>query len=1049
MNSYDKMKILGEALSEGRTEDIVPLIAENCYYESSYSGKTLSGVKNILSYIQSVYSNTNDTCSYTYTIISLETILSKGMDFQDLKQQDGMYICSYGLLLYQYGTKNPVAVIVCMINSEEKFCSIQLSRDKSKFNVHFFGEEIEDDSPNDLPCTVKPFQKNGCWEESTDLSPQKAQTKKYDRLYIWQKADEYIKQWLPRKGYTVLKSVIFKDCIGYRCKRNDWDYTVFMYAYGKRKTFQLSGDSCHWLAGHSFAKQSIVLILCLNVHRYMDGSGIKYRIRNYCGDDQYEPELWKLDKMNGKPFLQYYPCQERTDRLWQLMYAFNREATDIYDCIIVDENPSFKNNTICDMQFKNTEFYHILHEIHQKYGNMKLGYVRFHDSVYIAVPYIENFGFFDFNIDTFTNRIFEISAYPFDGGEKKVSEFIKTKRREPYDLFHNIPKLIKAVPLTPVPTERFSVKLLFDNGECRKYVLPVESETEKQDSIYYMDYCFTDEIWASVSVVEQHQSRYLDYPGCGPAIRFDNQFLIAGTRCYLESEAYSEPEFTDEIVYSDDKNQIRKLWKWNAGFLHEDKETGLIQVLLSGHAFNWYGKSVFASVEGERMTSLTFDITEKFNENLACVGIRGYGYGFVDKNMNFTVPMRYDEANDFLNGKALVRLDKVWYCIDKEGRELKIAPKDGSNYQKVVGYVDGMCRISSLKIGKEDLAYYSENEAGIWGFVDETGEAVIAPQYIYAYDFEDGIAIVAKGKWTIDPKWDNLYNQGCYWTEEELWGGIDKSGKEVIPFIFDEIKFFNDCNEVYMAHYGGWQNGSWGVIDRSGKWLAEPIFKDIDYIYHDGLFAFYEEKPGENRKDSLMGIYDIREKKVLFKPQFSDIDFEKNGDIMVEIFDGMLGRRVCKLIDRTGKERFESIYSSIYTLRTPYEVTIKEESGSKRGLIDEKGNVILPCVYDDVPWDGFHHEYHMMLFETNGKKGIRDYNGNVIIPAIYLEIYGWGDPFLTVRIGDKNNYREGLITFTGKQVVLAEYKHIEWCRDKKHFFCCLDDVCEMYRIEEI
>ena len=45
--------------------------------------------------------------------------------------------------------------------------------------------------------------------------------------------------------------------------------------------------------------------------------------------------------------------------------------------------------------------------------------------------------------------------------------------------------------------------------------------------------------------------------------------------------------------------------------------------------------------------------------------------------------------------------------------------------------------------------------------------------------------------------------------------------------------------------------------------------------------------------------------------------------------------------------------------------------------------------------------------------------------------------------------KNGTFTFTGKQVVPAEYKHIEWCRDKKHFFCCLDDVCEMYRIEEI
>ena len=47
------------------------------------------------------------------------------------------------------------------------------------------------------------------------------------------------------------------------------------------------------------------------------------------------------------------------------------------------------------------------------------------------------------------------------------------------------------------------------------------------------------------------------------------------------------------------------------------------------------------------------------------------------------------------------------------------------------------------QLGFMDLAYHSDNSeiAGNWGFVNEKGQEIIAPQYIYAYDFEDGIAI--------------------------------------------------------------------------------------------------------------------------------------------------------------------------------------------------------------------------------------------------------------------------------------------------------------------
>lgn len=461
--------------------------------------------------------------------------------------------------------------------------------------------------------------------------------------------------------------------------------------------------------------------------------------------------------------------------------------------------------------------------MHREYGDMKLGYARYNDVVYCAVPYIEGLGFFtwtSFRPAKGMERMYNLMRDPFDGGERKVQEFIKTERREPDDLFADIPKLVRAEPLAPVPTERFAVKLWFDNGECRKYMLPVPEEDEGAETVAYDRHSFTDAVWRTVSVIPRHESRHEGYPECGAAIVFKNGFLVAGTRCYTESEPYSEPELTDAVVYVDEKYQIRKIWKWNVNSLHEDEETCLLKVLISGQAFNWYGKSVFASIDGKRLTSLTFDLIDNFQEDLARVAIVGHGYGFVDKKMNLVIPMKYDKAEDFRNGKAKVRLGDKWIYIDRNGRELEIGGNSNQDhYQEVGEYSEGMCRVSTLKLRFMDIAYHSDyaEVAGTWGYVDEAGEEVISPQYIYANDFENGIAIVAKGKWTIDPKWDNEYNQGLYWTEEELWGAIDKDGNEVIPFIFDEIKHFCDRSDMFMVHYGGWKDGKWGGSRLQGQ----------------------------------------------------------------------------------------------------------------------------------------------------------------------------------------------------------------------------------------
>lgn len=314
-------------------------------------------------------------------------------------------------------------------------------------------------------------------------------------------------------------------------------------------------------------------------------------------------------------------------------------------------------------------------------------------------------------------------------------------------------------------------------------------------------------------------------------------------------------------------------------------------------------------------------------------------------------------------------------------------------------------------------------------------------------DFENGIAIVAKGKWTIDRKWDNKYNQGRYWTEEELWGAIDKDGNEVIPFIFDEIKHFFDRSDMFMVHYGGWKDGHWGVVDCKGNWLAEPTFEGFSYETWKDRILFYAEDPDATGDGLPMGIYDLAQKKVLFEPQFLDVTFRDNGDMEVEVFDEELGRTIEKIIDPSGKERFKSIYSSIYTWHDLYEVVIRDKDGARHGLIDKEGNEILPCIYD-VPWNGFYHEQQRICFVENGKQGMKDYDGNIIIPAIYHEIHGRKDPYLTVRVGEKDSYKEGLITYDGKTVIEANHSRIGWCSDHKHFFCCADGRCEMYVVED-
>lgn len=1045
-DKLELLTILARAFCQGDVDSLGEVLIDNCKYNSDYAQKRVASSTAIIDNMRRVHDAVQNDIekgkdsSYSYEIVQVEDILNSDTKLDDLHGDSFFEVCDSGLLLFQYDSEKPVAVVYIKVTPGGKISEINLSRNRKWFNVSFYAQSELDDSDNDIPYTVKPMTPHDIHVKNLQsvFSHQKNEYAELDddEVYIWRKADASFKQLLNERGYNILESQVFDDCIGYRCKRNNCNYTIYMFAFGQNQTISMDGDYCTKLLDNNLSNNSEVLVAYLNVIRTVEGNSRRYSVCSYSGNTNDTIEFWRVKTVNERNILEFFPRMELVDITNRLMYAFNCDNRDVYECIVCESNPAFENEMSGGV-FYNIAFYNRLLKLHKEHGDMKLGYVRFNDVIYSRVPYIEDYGYFSFTVDA-DDKIQKLVAHPFDGGERKYAEIIKTNEKEDGTLFDNIPLLSDVSAFEPVFTERFALKLHFDNGECRKYVLPSDINSEGDEVVTINEHVFTNKIWASAKVEASSD------PARGMAVTFTNGYSISVLKCYENSTQYSEPEICNDVVYEDQDFYVERSWKWNAKSVYREKETEPLRVLIKGAAFNYDGISTFASLEGERICSIDFDYLSSFNEGLAQVGRCGYGYGYVDKDLNLVIPMIYENASDFEGGTAKVKKNGEWIIIDKRGNRIDKSTEFSHIYQDIGNFSEGMCRVSTLKLGFMDLAYHSDYAeiAGIWGYINDEGEEIVSPQYIYAEDFCGGVAIACKGEWTIDEKWNNKFNSGRYWTETELWGGIDKNGNEVIPFIFDEIKEFWADDGVFMAHYGGWENGKWGVIDSQGKWLADPIFEDIDYSYKDGLFAFYNSDKWSD--GSLLGIYDINQQQVVLEPQFEDVSFMDDGWIEVELFDKVLGRNVEKIIDIYGNEKFPSNYSSIYTWRKPYEVVIRDKDGDRHGLINEDGTEVLPCKYD-VVWRGISYEQKVIVYKENEKCGIKDFDGNILVEPKYYELRGIDNPLLIVRVGDKDNYKEGMITRNGTEVIPAIYHSIRWI-NKEYFVCCGNEGCEMHRM---
>lgn len=287
------------------------------------------------------------------------------------------------------------------------------------------------------------------------------------------------------------------------------------------------------------------------------------------------------------------------------------------------------------------------------------------------------------------------------------------------------------------------------------------------------------------------------------------------------------------------------------------------------------GKKLFIDETGRAVMTPQFDIIHDFSEGVAAVNIgekripnlglisNPGKWGYIDKAGKLVLPLRFTHAEDFSEGLAGVKDGERGGFIDHQGRFVFDVPLDvtlrfhegvvGVLWKGTLSYFDrtGKRIATPADYGPKSNSF-SEGLApislgGKWGFMDRTGKLVIEAKFEDAENFSAGLAPVRIHR--DETIWCPADESGNRSGATMMWGYIDKTGKLVIPAVFNSAAPFREglsavrtCDQAYF-------------IDNSGRKViagnftyASPFsggLARVETLTKDGLLWGYVDKTGK------------------------------------------------------------------------------------------------------------------------------------------------------------------------------------------------------------
>jgi hypothetical protein len=345
-----------------------------------------------------------------------------------------------------------------------------------------------------------------------------------------------------------------------------------------------------------------------------------------------------------------------------------------------------------------------------------------------------------------------------------------------------------------------------------------------------------------------------------------------------------------------------------------------------------------------------------FSEGLAMLvfeveGEDDYRNGYLSEQGKLAIPAIYNEAQNFLDGRALVRYKNKWFSINKKGRRLKKVSYNQRRAAKYGGYW---------------LSYQDYNL-----------------HFSYA-KIKHGLAN-AKNRVIIPVEYDNLRGFGSRYLiakKGNLFGLFTTQGKKALPLEYSNIQATGDGVALL------YKDGKIGWVDSTG-YVVAPTYECQDRALRSQQFPFMVVH-GKKRVQFIN--YHLHS---IVNTDYIEAYFNRN--FLQVTKDG----KHWGLVNRYQRELTPLVYDKVSDFWANGLAIVQQNS--QYGLIDTNAVEVVPCQYDYLDWsEDRHTQKTCYSARKNKKQGYLDAQGKVLVPVEYDHIEHWNK-------GEANTEKAGLV----------------------------------------
>lgn len=437
------------------------------------------------------------------------------------------------------------------------------------------------------------------------------------------------------------------------------------------------------------------------------------------------------------------------------------------------------------------------------------------------------------------------------------------------------------------------------------------------------------------------------------------------------------------------------------GMVHAEQAVADNYTPPTAHDYEWLVKP-----------SLDYREIQGFKDGLALVvsepSKSKFKFGFIDSKGNIAVPVIYSNTKGFAEGIGAVQNSaEKWGFVDKTGKTL-------------IPFV-----YDDVELFHNSMAWVQKG--GKWGFIDPQGKTILPFKYRWKTDLTDTMiklrAFDSGDEMLYDMKKRSIlltmdtigdYSDGLIKVQKgSKYGFADLTGKIVLPIVYDMIESFHEG----LAVVGKMDNkdGFWkfGYINKKGKMVIPFTYRKAS-SFSEGIATVGTTYNNKTEQWTLR-LIDKNGKDLLGKSLFHDvIDVFVDGIAVVTNWDA-------------------------------------KTASSKFGLINNKGQIVLPIEYDGIDmFDDYHRKIRYpagTIFTIKDEKyGYTDKNGKVTLEPTYSYI-----TFLTEKIADvtgNGNYPRLMDMETGEIIKDSIHAH-GIGTDHKKFQTPGGMLIRVYKFEDI